>query len=78
MKKAFYLICFLFGFATLLQAQQEKNEIPKVNLDNFTPPTKGTQTTNKKASNSGKKVIPKIDLSNFKPPVRKEPMRKKD
>ncbi|MCU7549570.1 hypothetical protein OCK74_10620 [Chitinophagaceae bacterium LB-8] len=76
MKRVFYLTCVLLGFTTVLQAQEDKKQIPKVNLDHFVPPDTTTQKTNKKVSKSSKKNIPKVDLSHFKPPA--DSSRKKD
>ncbi len=63
------------SFATALQAQQDKKQIPKVNLDNFSPPAKTIQKTNKMVS---KKNVPKVDLTNFKLPTNKNSGKKKD
>ncbi len=77
MKKALYLTVFLLGSVTVLQAQQANSELPKVNLDNFTPPGKKAKEENKKAPKRIKENIPKVDLSNFKPPARTGPHKKK-
>lgn len=78
MKKEMYLICFFLDFSIVAGAQQDKKQIPKVNLDNFTPTAKTAQKKNKRVLKSSKERIPKVDLSHFRPPAYKGSNRKKD
>ena len=78
MKALLCLTCFIFGFGVMAQAQKKKSEAPKVNPENFAPPSKSTPQANRQTKKVTRQDIPKVDLTNFKPPVNGNSKTKKD